>query len=196
MPWANLLVVYPVETLYALANHRADAVAAEIFKLLLVLTDHHYHVDVVSDSIFTKGIWKDQQFILDQNVYEAVIFPYAEILSEAAAIIQQNGAGQTLYAFNEPHKLANGPSVALPIDHRAKNAEEVLSWLQEKPRLRPVIAPDHSWISLTRMPEQTIVTLAPSRRGYHYEGEIVWGDKAATISRCANLSRVNFSGGE
>jgi hypothetical protein len=193
LPWANLLVVYPVETLYALANHRADAVATEIFKLLLALQDHHYHVDVVSQSIFKNGTWKDEQFILDQNVYDAVIFPHAEILAKATANIQQNGAAQTLYAFGAPRRLVNGQTVALPIDHRARNSDEVLSWLEAQPKLRPIKAPEHAWISLTRLREQTIITLTPSRHGYHYEGEVVCADKVVTISRCANLSRVVFS---
>lgn len=193
LPWANVLVVYPVETLYVLANHRADAISAEIFKLLLALTDHHYHVDAISHAIFTKGKWRDQQFILDQNVYDAVIFPFAEIISEATANIQQNGAGQTLYAFSEPRRLANGHNLSLPIAHRARVLEEALSWLKEKPELRPVQAPVNSWISLTRMPEQTIITLAPSRHGLQYEGALVCGDKAVTISRRTNLSRVIFS---
>lgn len=193
LPWTNLLVVYPVETLYALANHRADAIAIEIFKLLLALADHHYHVDVVSNSIFTKGRWKDQQFILEQNEYDAVIFPHAEIISEATASIQQNGADQTLYVFSEPRKLANGQNLFLPVAHRARVLEEALSWLKEKPELRPVQAPANSWISLTRMPEQTIITLTPSRHGYQYEGALVCGNKAVTISRRANLSRLIFS---
>lgn len=193
LPWANVLVVYPVETLYALANHRADAIAAEVFNLLLALTDHHYHVDVISNSIFTKGLWKDQQFILEQNGYDAVIFPHAEIISAAAASIQQNGADQALYVFSEPRKLANGQNLSLPVAHRARVLEEALSWLEEKPELRPVQAPANSWISLTRMPEQAIITLAPSRHGYQYEGALVCGDKAVMISRSANLSRVIFS---
>jgi hypothetical protein len=192
LPWANLLVVYPVETLYALANHRADAVAAEIFKLLLALLDHHYHIEVVSSSLFATGEWRDRRFVLEQNVYEAVIFPYAEILSEAMTTIQQNGAAQTLYAFGEPRKLINGRTVALPIDHRAKNPDEVLRWLNEQPKLRPVKAPDHAWISLTRMPEQTIVTLAPSRHGYQYEGEVAYAEKVVAISRGEKLSTVIF----
>ncbi|MDL1876043.1 hypothetical protein FBQ85_12860 [Cytophagia bacterium CHB2] len=186
-------MVYPIETLYTLANHRADAAAAEIFKLLLTLLDHHHHVDVVSHSIFTKGKWKDQQFILDENVHDAVIFPYAEILSKATAIIQQNGAGQTHYAFSEPHRLLNSQTVALPIDHRAKNSVEVLSWLQDQPKLRPVKAPNVAWVSLTRMPGKNIITLTPWRHRGYDEGEVSYAEKVVSISHCEKLSRVIFS---
>lgn len=192
LPWANLLVVYPVETLYALANHRADAIAAEIFKLLLALTDHHYHVDVVSDAIFTKGKWRDQRFILSQYAYDAVIFPYAEIISEATANIQQNGAGQTLYAFSEPRRLANGENLSLPVVHRAGNQKEVLSWLREKPQLRPVQAPENSWVSLTRLREKTIITLAPSRHGFAFSGEIAVDGERLAVTRSRELQRFAF----
>lgn len=192
LPWANLLVVYPVETLYALANHRADAVAADIFNLLLALMDHHYHVDVVSHSIFDKGKWRDRHFILDRNEYDAVIFLYAEILSEATAIIQQNGAAQTLYAFGEPRKLTNSRSVSLPIVNRAKNLNEILTWLNDQAKLRPIQAPPTSWVSLTKLPGKTVITLSPSRHGYEYAGELTFAGEVISITCNARLSRLFF----
>lgn len=192
LPWANLLVIYPVETLYALANHRADAVASEVFKLLLALTDHHYHVDVVSPSLFAAGKWHDRQFMLKQNVYESVIFPFAEILSEATANIQQSGAAQTLYAFGEPRKLINNQAVNFPIIHLVKNLAEVLVWLEKQENLRPVHAPQNSWVSLTRLPGKTVVTLAPSRHGYEYEGDVTFAGEVISISRNAKLRRLFF----
>lgn len=192
LPWANLLVIYPVETLYSLANHRADAIAAEIFKLLLALTDHHYHVDVVSHSVFTKGIWKDQQLILDKNAYDAIIFPHAEIISEATANIQQSGAEQTLYAFSEPRKLTNTQAANLPIVYRAKDSNEILAWLEQYKNLRPVQAPENSWVSLTRLREKTIVTLAPSRHSFAFSGEIAFDGERLAVTRSCELQRFAF----
>ena len=55
LPWSNVLVVFPVETLYALADTRADATARDIFRLILALVDVHFHVDVLAPSAMRKG---------------------------------------------------------------------------------------------------------------------------------------------
>jgi hypothetical protein len=58
LPKANLLVLYPVESMYALADHRADKVAEEIFAFILSLLDNHFHVDVLATTVARNGHWR------------------------------------------------------------------------------------------------------------------------------------------
>ena len=192
LPSSNILVVFPIETLYSLANKRADKVAFEIFNLILELVDNHYQVDIVSSSVFINGWWHEDAFVLEDNIYDAVIFPHAKIITESVIHIQQLGGGKSIYAFDLPQKTPENCLFSLPVKNKAKSNKEIIEWLDQQSHLKLVNAPKNSWISITKLEEGTLITLAPSRHDYTYEGEVSFSEKSMLLEKTSSLCRVFF----
>lgn len=192
LPEANILLVFPIESMYALANNRADKLARDIFNLALNLMDEHYHVDIVSSKIFKTGVWKEEKFRTNGYVYDAVLMPHATVLNDVVAELQQNGAGQSLYIFSKPERTIDGAEITLPVEHWAEDSNQVLKWLKQQNNLRLVDAPKNCWVSLTKVDNGYMVTLMPSRFGGAYEGEVRFAGQAVKVEKTSGLKRLFF----
>ncbi|MFZ5517131.1 MAG: hypothetical protein ACOY90_10865 [Candidatus Zhuqueibacterota bacterium] len=194
LPMANVLLVFPVESMQALANNRADALARDIFNLILNLMDEHYHVDIVSPTVFAAGGWDKDRFSVHGYDYEVVLLPHASVVPEPVAAILKHGADRTLYIFSRPTWTNRGVAVSLPVQHWAENQQQVLDWLCGWDGLRRVTAPENCWVSLTPLENGVMVTLMPSRFGSSYAGEVRCGGASLQISETSQLQRLFFPG--
>ena len=103
----NLLLVFPVDALYALADRRADRHAQEIFNLILALVDRQYQVDVCSPEEIQKGRWQGDSLCLHGHVYEAVILPWMSVVEDPtlrllAKAPGANGGKKQVVLFGAP----------------------------------------------------------------------------------------------
>lgn len=195
LPWANLLLLFPVKSLFALADARADAVAANLFRLLLTLLDQHYHVDVVSPALLVDGRWRDGHFEIGRQRYDAIIVPHATVLPRKAAKLLAQGHEQTLYAFVRPQYNERGEPLNLPVAHFAGGEAELVAWLAARPALRPVHAPADCWLSLFRGEREVLVALAPARYGYAFAGELSYNGSSFSLPMEDDLCLVRFPEG-
>ena len=179
LPEANLLVVYPVETLYGLADVRADRVAADVFTLLLALVDYQYQPDVVSPAIAARGRWKGGKFMIGRNVYDAVVVPYARTPQPHLRVLFRNHDEQVLQVDDSPLS--------------EKTFMERVEALGVK---RAVRGPAQTWISAIHAKEVTIATVIPSRHGGHVEGQVEFGGICIDVPRTHGLVAVRFCHGE
>ena len=83
LPGANVLLLFPVESLYALADGRADRAASELFALILGLVDAQYQVDVIGTTDAAGGAWRREDFRIGDHAYEAVILPFGRVIERA-----------------------------------------------------------------------------------------------------------------
>ncbi len=175
LPETNLLVVYPVDTLYGLADERADRVAADVFTLLLALVDAHYQPDVISPARAARGRWKNGKFVIGRFSYDAVIMPYTP------------DPRKELVSLFRKHE-----SRLLHIDDAPLEPGVFLKKIETLGVDRPVRGPKQSWVSLTRLHNETIVTLIPSRHGGSIEGLVRYGGSQMSVPRSGGLVIVRF----
>ena len=184
LPQSNLLVVYPVESLYVLGGTRADEAARRVFELLLRLLDHHYQPDVLSPALAARGKMRGGKFHVRGMAYDAVIFPYPAMAGKGVVRALGAARGAALYAYEAPpHPGATAVAGA---------EDEIFAWLAARPELRPVSAPEKTWVTLTRTEEGTIVSLAPGRATGQYSGSVVFGGRSVHISQTESLRRILF----
>lgn len=193
LPWANVLVVYPVSTLYALADQRADRVAAAVFRLLLALVDHHYFVDVVSPDLFATGAWHGEQFSCGDAAYDIVLWPHPEIVPENCLPLLASGADRLISIFSAPQRTVGRQDLQPSISTVADNEAELLAVLSARQVSRPVTAPPSTWVSLTETPDGFLVSVMPSRYGYEYAGDVRWGEQTVTLPAGDTLCTILFS---
>ena len=175
LPAANVLVVFPVDLLHGLADTRADRVAADMFGSVLALIDAHFHPDVVSPIIASRGRWVNGVFVVGRHRYDAVVVPAGVEHDKNIAVAMRNG-GDRIVRFDPtaagvaalPHRLA---SLAIP---------------------RLVRGPEGSWVSIVHGSHGSVATVVPSRHTGVIEGDVVCGASVARIARTAGLVRVHF----
>jgi hypothetical protein len=185
LPWSNLLLLFPTETLYALADQRADRVAGEVFHLILSLLDHHYHVEFLSPALSGRGRWEKGEFVIGRRRYRGVISPYP---GESVRNLFRGKGPRTLFTI--------GGSTPRPSAVRCGGPEELLERLGAISPLRPVTPPAGTWCTLTPCAHGKMITLIPSRHGLHYSGCLRFGGKEITVPERSGLCRIFAPEGE
>jgi hypothetical protein len=192
LPEVNLLVLYPVESLYALADHRADKAAADIFALILSLLDHHFHVDVLATTSVRNGHWHGKQFRFGAGKYDIVLCPHASIVDRRLLQMLNAAKDKVLFPYEGPSRFEDGKSIPNSLLHDSSEPGEVLARLSSMSELRPVTAPEQSWVTITQTKQGTIVSIVPSRFGYRYKGEVRLGGKSIILPETDQLERILF----
>jgi len=192
LPQSNLLLVYPLETLYALADHRADKVARDIFSLLLSLLDAHFHLDVLSTSLLRHAGWKKDRFCLGNEKYDFVLVPHPRVLGRNLLRVLTQVEDNSAFIFDRPMLFEDGKEVPASAHHGLSGIKEVLDQLETLPALRPVQAPRNCWVTMTPAKQGTIVSLAPSRVGYRFGGEVRFNAKTFVLEETGQVERIMF----
>ena len=197
LPTSNLLLLYPVESLYALADQRADRVSADIFNLILSLLDHHFHVDVLATSAARDGRWQRKQFVVGSDRYDFVLYPQPTVIDRKLLHLLQRQRDRVLFLFGNPTHWDDGKSIPASLIPTSSHLDDALIWLSSTQQLRPVHAPEQSWVTMTQLKQGTIVSLAPSRVGLRFKGEVALRDKTIILPETDRLERILFpSGGD
>jgi hypothetical protein len=197
LPESKVLVVFPVESLYALAGQPADIVAREVFRLILKLVDHHFQVDVHSLSLCRDGQWKKNEFILGDSRYRAVVFPFPQILPPDGLSFVKRGTKNVFLMGGQPKRLTNGHACVVKGIQSGNSIDSVLDWLDTLPGARTLEAPERSWATITKLRDGAIISVCPSRHGYMFSGRLAYGDSSVVLPEHSGLTRVFFPrGGE
>lgn len=194
LPESHLLVVYPIETMYALAGPPADAAAAEIFRLVLALVDHHYHIDVQATSLLPEGRWEKDEFVLGRSRYRALVFPYPEVVPGEVEAVMRKGAKRVFCLHGKPRQRVNGRPCSPGVWPTGGTIASVLDWLGTMQAVRPLLAPPGSWGTITPLPHGTMITLCPSRHAKTYAGPVQYADRQIVLPESRGLTRVFFPG--
>lgn len=188
LPWANILLVYPVEFMYTIADQKANDCAKHIFEILLALLDNHFHVDVISQEMLTHGQWQHGSYHFNQYQYKSIIYPYPEIIDEQVAHTL-NAEPQRVFYFWQNRDSADSSGVNLV--KKASDISDLIKLLEQQD-LRPIQAPENCWISLTMLDGQILISVAPSRYTYEYEGELRYANQSTALAPSSGLTRVIF----
>ena len=198
LPESRVLLVFPVESLYALGGRAADAAAQGIFELILALLDNHHHVDVHSPSLCVRGRWSGEKFLLGRCRYEMMIVPSARVVPEQFLTVLQRGGNRVLFVDDRPGWTSRGKKVPAnifgPEIRRPLSMAEALSRLNGTAGIRPVEAPENAWVTVTRLDRGTMVSLAPARWGFRYAGRVALDGKEVEIPERSGLTRILFPG--
>lgn len=192
LPRANVLVLFPVETLYALAGQRADAAATAIFRLILSLIDERYQVDILSPSACGKARWSGGKLLVGKEIYAAVIYPFPTVINPSIEHLLRHDPGGLLFFGKRPGFRMDGhplPPATTPV---ACTTGQVLEWLSEIPGIRPLETPEGCWATMTPLAGGTMVSLMPSRLGNRFHGEIRHEGRAISVPEQTGLVRIFF----
>jgi hypothetical protein len=192
LPLANLLLLFPVESMYALGGRRADTAAGRIFSLVLRLLDRHYHVDLVSSTSLNRAQWLRKQFRNNGKSYDAVIVPFPSILPADTLRRIQRGSGRVIFAFEPSPVASKGPGKPGGGPETVQEIEDVLQRLDPVSVLRPVRCPGGTWVTVTPAEKGHIVSLAPARCGGRFAGAVRFDGREVQVGETGGLVRILF----
>ncbi|HTR99546.1 MAG TPA: hypothetical protein VML00_07315 [Bacteroidota bacterium] len=184
LPGANVLLLFPVETLYTLGDTRADASAARIFSLILALVDAQFQLDVVSTTEAGGGAWTGEKFRIGRTAFDAVIVPFATSIDARLMSRLRANTARTLFVGDLPRTGRRG-GLQPPCD-----PSDVVRILQELGVQRPVTGPPGTWVSATEIPGGMLATIVPGRFGNTYEGALRTHGGRCALPRSSGLTRV------
>jgi hypothetical protein len=193
LPESNVLVVFPVESLYALAGPAADSVAAEAFRLVLALLDNHYQVDVQSMALCRQGRWVKDAFHLGTARYQAVLFPFPHVLSPEGLALMKRGAGNAFSLGGKPQRLTNGRRCEVRGSTGAAGIATALEWLGGRAHMQHLTSPARTWATVTPVHDGAIVSVCPSRHGYIFAGPLTYNGVTVNLPEHNGLIRVHYS---
>jgi hypothetical protein len=192
LPEANLLVIFPVETMYALGDVRANDAAASVFRLILRLLDNHYHVDLIGSTRAAKGKWRQGEFRLGGRGYQKILYPFPSVVGHALYALLQEEKDRVLYAHGAPGFTAEGSKLQPGRSETAPSDQEVLERLAGEESLRPVQAPAGTWVTMTEISEGTLVAVAPARVSRAAAGVVSFNDTPVSIPPSRAVRRILF----
>ncbi|HNT65029.1 MAG TPA: hypothetical protein PKN04_04545 [bacterium] len=193
LPMANLLFVYPVETLYAVQPLEANAIAADCFRLLLALIDHHYQVHVVTNEMLAHGEWKNGRFLLNGELYDSLLLPHARIVPERILPLIRSHM-QVKQIFAAPEFTDAGETLTDDQMQSFYTVDELLQRLKQVPGLRPVETAAEIWVTFTILDDTQLVTALPYRCGTGCKASIALADgREVTDLVIKSLTTIEFS---
>jgi hypothetical protein len=192
LPESRVLVVFPVDALYALAGPAADAAAAEVFRLVLSLLDNHFQVDVHAPSLCQEGRWIKDECALGEVRYRAVIVPFPQVLSPEVFPLIRAGRTNVFCLHGTPGRLTNGRKCASSSWIEGATIPSALDWLRTLPAIRSLESPERTWATVTPMSGGAMVSVCPSRHGYAYAGRVQYYGASVVVSQCKGLTRIFF----
>ncbi len=196
LPFANILVVFPVETLYGLGGPAANPISLNVFKLILWLLDRHYMIDLVSPSLMKSGYWDGSSFQLMDQQYDAIIYPYPQVIPSNLLMLLTTVPEKLIYGFCAPKCDTTGQPLDLKIANYFKDFNELQQLITNLSVKRPVQAPEKSWVSLIKLEEKTIISVAPARYNVAYSGNVSYQDQSVELKISKGLSRIQFQPGK
>jgi hypothetical protein len=196
IPSANVLLVFPVETMYACADRRADDIAARVFNLILTLVDAQFQLHVVSAGVAAGGGWTGGRFVLNRVPYEAVILPFARIAARSLLPVLRTKSDRIIHFGAGPERTVNNRTVRSSAHIAVLESSTLVRKLEILGVIRPVQGPGGTWVTATQTPQGLIASVIPARNGMVYEGPVRCATASLVLPRTTGLSRVLFPHGE
>ncbi|MEM2914832.1 MAG: hypothetical protein QXH91_05475, partial [Candidatus Bathyarchaeia archaeon] len=192
LPTSNILVVFPVETICAIGNALANPIARDVFDLVLKLLDHHYLLDFISPTLLKHATFENGIFKLNEQKYMAVIYPHPRVLSASLLPLLESGRQKVFYGFQMPQWDTIGSTLNLEVQNYFTDSAQLLKMLALHKELRPVKAPQDTWISLIEDNDKHSVTLCSARANKTYSGMVTFREWSCDIGVRKGLTKVIF----
>jgi hypothetical protein len=192
LPESEVLVVFPVETCYALGGPAADGRAAEVFRLVLALLDDHVQVDVHAPSLCREGRWEKDEFLLRGARYRAIIAPFPHVLPTEVFSLFLKKTNKVFCLGTQPQRFTTGRRCRAASFAGGPTSASALDWLRTLPGIHSLEAPEKCWATVTPVRHGTMVSMCPSRHGFTYSGPVQYRGASLLLPERRGLTRVFF----
>jgi hypothetical protein len=194
-PSANVLLVYPIETIMSNNFKRAEEIIFHIKKLVCRLLTDGVQLDIVSSELLKKARFKSGFLHIQRRIYQSVIFPYPEILSsqvlELVSTMEKYGfpifiGGSKPQFTSEAKRIPH--EFSLSFDPQVENMD--IFWDRGVERL--FILPKNCLGTFIQKKDEILLLFCPSKFRGIIEGEFQYGNMVFSVPRSTSLVIFRF----
>lgn len=189
-PEANVLFVYPVETITSLDCEEAEAMFHSVHQLIGTLISSGIQLDVISASLLKKCRLSSNSLYVNGRKYEAMIYPHPEVLSpktlEILSLLDKIKFPLFL-GGRHPKWTTRGKRIphTFPIKFNPENKD--LNDLLNDGIHRLFKIPENALGTLIKKSDELLFLLHPEKSGGSFKGEIQYKDFSFDVPRSSKL---------
>ena len=177
-PEANVAVVYPIDTLRAAEVQTARQIRETLSDWISRLIRSGIQMDMISPGQFQKGRLSSEGFRVGQRFYDAVLYPYPEIMTpEALEILSwmKKKEFPILLGGSRPEWTTTGKCIPHQFDKAFDPTLDGVPNLMEWGVPPLLSAPAGALATVIRFGWETVFLLVPGKAGEKIQGEAEWG---------------------
>jgi len=195
---ANTAVVFPVDTLIGNGFSESECKSNTTVRLISRLIRRGIQLDVLSSRMLGKGRLTSQGFSLGERNYQAIVYPYPDVVSadalEGLAILVRFGFPLFL-GKDIPRMVAGGKR----IPHEFKpsfdpETDDVIPLLLEKAP-PPLSVPENALGAWIKKKHEALVLVIPLQKGDTVRGEMALAKKTYEIEDVDRLAVFQIAPG-
>ena len=191
IPEANVLLVYPIETINSLKCEDAETMLDSVNRLIGTLISHGIQLDIISASLLRKCRLSSDSLYINGRKYEAVIYPYPQVLDpkvlEILSLLDKVKFSLFL-GGKHPEWTTQGKRIPhtfpLKFDPDDKNLGRLL--VGKIPRLFHM--PENALGSLIRQSDDLLFLLHPEKQGSSFKGKIQYKNISFEVPKTSKLT--------
>lgn len=187
----NTAVVFPVDTLIGKGFDDSECMSDATLRLIARMIRSGIQLDVLSSRMLGKGRLTSQGFSLGERNYQAIVYPYPEVVGadalEGLAILLRFGF--PLFMGKDIPRMVSGGK---RIPHEFKpsfdpETGDVIPLLLEKAP-PPLSVPENAIGAWIKRKHENLVLVLPARKGDEVQGRIVLGKRSFDIQDVDRLA--------
>lgn len=189
-PQTNVALIFPVETIMVSSLDESKRMIQNIFKLITRLTIAGIQIDVISPIILEKSYFSYDGLSIGSRKYDALIFPYPEVLSQNLVKLISNISRSKfplLLGGKLPKYTTTGKQIPFDFKLNFDPESNDLSPFYEY-GIQPMIQlPENSLGTLINTPEGLLYLLCPNVYNGTMEGEVKYREHSYQVPKSNGL---------
>jgi hypothetical protein len=190
---ANVLLVFPVESLKAIGNLSGNETAKKIHELIYKLTYQGFSIDVISPQLFADGKYNGKEYVYKNNKYRFVICPFLNVIPKEAekilTVLKKNKFN--IYFDATPPKFdTDGKKVNFNCKSRFDVFKEPEKDLERLGLKKLIEGPKSAFTTFRYVGKDIVFTLCPNAFQVSYEGEIRFNNIVIPIEKTNGLTVI------
>jgi len=189
-PESNTALVFPMETIMSVGPRDGESIIQQSNNLIGKLVSEGIQLDVISPILLKEGHLSPEGLHVQNRIYEAVIFPYPEVLDpavlETISLMDQFGI-PILLGGCKPKFTTKGKRIPHVFPLVFDPQDEDLSPLWDNGLKRMFKLPQGALGTCIHQKRETLFLFAPKKSGGSFSGKVEYKDIAFSIPRSHGL---------
>ncbi|MBN2029388.1 hypothetical protein JW824_04020 [bacterium] len=189
-PEANIVLVYPIETIMAMGSQDAEKIIASVNQLITRLVLAGIQLDVISPVLLKECHLFPDGISIRSRTYESIIFPYPEVVDhEVLEIISLIARSNIPFSIGGcvPRYTSSGKRVPHIFPLTFDPQDEDLSPLRKKGIKRLMILPENGLGTMIYQGEDILFLICPKQAGESVNGRVRFQNISFSVPKSQSL---------
>jgi hypothetical protein len=194
-PASDVLIIFPIQSFYALGHKGGNCIGWEMVKLVDKMFRMGYVVDIFTPFFLTKGAISDGKMVFRDVEYTSVILPYCRVMPEDSlkALEQASEAGVEVIADIQDNHIYSLEGKKMEVSDKSARFNLMDNPFREiSSIIKPAIAlPDGAIANIFIKEKQIQLRIMPDFPGREFSGKLIYGSNEVDIPH-GTIKKVQY----